>query len=133
MFHLIRSSELEVTFDVSGVDDHLPSVAFNIGISWNMPFQKAHIDILECWFECTVVDTFHSELMDLISLDSGTVTLLDLSNNPVITFTKSGKEVITQIFAQDTSELGQISLKVKGYSTELPEVAERLGTFEKWW
>lgn len=133
MFHLIRNSELEVTLDVSGVDDHLPSVAFNVDISWNMPFQKASIEILECWFECSVIDAFHSELKALANLENGTTTLLDLSHNPVVTFTKSGNELITQIFSQDTSELGQITLKVKGYSTELSEITERLGVFEKWW
>jgi len=133
MFHLIKNTELEVTLDVSGVDDHLPSVAFNICVLWNMPFQKANIEIIECWFECSDIDTFHSKLKELKSLENGTATLSDLSQNPVVMFTKSGNEVITQIFAQDTSGLGQISLKVNGYSTELSEIAERLGSFEKWW
>ena len=133
MFHLIRNSELEVTLDISGVDDHLPSVAFNIGVSWKMPFQKASIEILECWFECSVINDFHSELKALVNLEIGTATLSDLSHNPVVIFTKSGNEVITQIFAQDMSDLGQISLKVNGYSTELSEIEERLGSFDKWW
>ncbi|WKE67102.1 hypothetical protein PVT67_07665 [Gallaecimonas kandeliae] len=133
MFHLIRNSELEVTLNVSGVDDHLPSVAFNIGVTWNMPFQKASIEILECWFECSAIDDFHSELKTLVSLENGTATLSDLSYNPVVIFTKSGNEFITQIFTQDSSDLGRISLKVNGYSTELSEIAERLGNFEKWW
>ncbi|MFO6424726.1 hypothetical protein [Motilimonas sp. KMU-193] len=133
MFHLIRNSELEVTLDVSGVDDRLPSVAFNVGITWKMPFQKASIEILECWFECSAIDAFHSDLKSLVSLNSGAATLSDLSNNPVFIFTKSENEVIAQIFAQDTAEMGQISLKVKGYSNELSEIAEKLGAFEKWW
>lgn len=133
MFHLIRNSALEVTLDVSGVDDHLPSVAFNIGITWCMPFQKANIEILECWFKCSAIDVFHSELKALVSLENGAATLSDLSNNPVFIFTKYGNGVVTQIFTKDTSDLGQISLKVIGYSTELPEIAERLGAFEKWW
>ncbi len=133
MFHLIRNSELEVTLDVSGADDHLPSVAFNVGITWKMPFQKASIEILECWFECSAIDAFHSDIKSLVSLNSGTATLSDLSHNPVFIFTKSENEVITQIFAQDTAEMGQISLKVKGYTSELTEIAEKLGAFEKWW
>ncbi|WP_417355118.1 hypothetical protein [Gallaecimonas pentaromativorans] len=133
MFHLIRNSELEVTLDVSGVDDRLPSVAFNVGITWKMPFQKASIEILECWFECSAIDAFHSDLESLVSLNSGAATLSDLSNNPVFIFTKSENEVIAQIFAQDTAEMGQISLKVKGYSSELSEIAEKLGAFDKWW
>jgi len=133
MFHLIRNSNLEVTFDISGADDHLPSVAFNIGIAWKMPFKKARIEITECWFECLAIDAFHSELKALMNLESGTVTLSDLSHNPIFAFAKFGNDLVTTISTQDTFELGQISLKVKGYSPELSEVAEKLGAFEKWW
>lgn len=133
MFHLIRNSELEVSLDVSGVDDHLPSVAFNVSITWKMPFQKASIEILECWFECSAIDAFYSDIKSLVNLNSGTVILSDLSHNPVFIFTKSENEVITQIFSQDTAEIGQISLKVKGYTSELTDIAEKLGAFEKWW
>ncbi len=133
MFHLIRNSELEVTLDVSGVNDHLPSVAFNIKMAWNMPFQKAKIEILECWFECASLDVFERDIKTLIDLDAGTVTLSDLSNNPVFTFSKSGADLTTCIFARDTAELGKMSFSAKGYSAELSEMVLVLGEFEKWW
>ncbi len=133
MFYLIINNELEVYLELSGVSDHLPSVAFDIDVSWRMPFQKVNIQILECWFECSSIDTFLLDLKTLISLESGEATLLDLSHRPVICLVKSGNELITKISAQDTAELGQTQLTVYGYSAELSELTAKLSAFEKWW
>ncbi len=133
MFHLIRDNEVEVTFDMVGVEDHLPSVAFDIGITSSMPFQKAQIKIKECWFSCSAIDEFEKALKSLIKTEEGKVVLLNLSEYPIISFSKSGSVMITELFISDTFGLVKLSLKVDGYSSELPLILERLQGFEKWW
>lgn len=133
MFHLIRDNELEVTFDIASAEDHLPSVAFNLGISWNMPFQNAKINIKECWFSCSALDEFEESLKNLIQSEEGKAILSNLSSYPILSFTKSGSKMHTELFIQDTSGLGKLSLKVDAYSSELPLVLEKLRGFEKWW
>ena len=133
MFHLINNIELELTFDMVGVDDHLPSVAFDIGVYWNMPFQNAKIEIKECWFECAALNAFEDSIKNLINNESGKVVLANLSDYPILSFSKSGQEMNTEIFSKDTSGRGTLSLKVKGYSSELSGVLQKLREFEKWW
>jgi hypothetical protein len=133
MFHLINDSELQVTFDVSGADDHLPSIAFDITILWNMPFQKARIEMKECWFECVIFDEFESALQKLKDQKNGIATLKNMSNNPIITFTKSGQSLTKELFCQDTTDMGQITLKVNGYESELTYTLDKLKYFAKWW
>lgn len=133
MFHLIRNNELELQLDVSGVEDHLPSIAFDIIVSWNMPYQKADFTAKECWFECKVWDRFEESIFQLIEQDSGSVTLRDLSENPLISFSKSGSELITVIQCKDSLGVGSFTLRTKGYATELTEIHNKIQLLDKWW
>ena len=97
MFNLIRNNELEVELYVTDATDRLPSVAFDIIVSWNMPFQSVNLMVKKCWIECSVWDKFHDSILKLQEQEAGVITLNDLSNNPLISFTKSGVELVTEI------------------------------------
>jgi len=133
MFHLIRNNELEVQLDVTDTTDRLPSVAFDIIVSWNMPFQSLNFTAKECWIECSVWDEFQDSILQLQELDSGCVTLNDLSENPLISFTKSGFELVTEIQAKDSLGVGSFTLKSTSRSIELSEVYNKMQQLEKWW
>ncbi len=133
MFHLIHNTDLEVTFDMSGVSDHIPSIAFDIFVKWTMPSQELSLNIKECWFDCEAFDDFERSVRQLNSNDNGSITLSDLSNNPVLSFKKDGSILITEIYFQDTLDRGSFTLNTKGSSIELSEIRDKLGAFDKWW
>jgi hypothetical protein len=133
MFHLIHNTDLEVTFDMSGVSDHIPTVAFDIFVKWTMPSQELSLNVKECWFDCEKFDDFEGAVRQLISKDNGSIILHDLSNNPVISLTKSGEVLITEMYFQDTLDRGSFTLNTKSRSIELSEIRDKLGAFDKWW
>ena len=133
MFHLIRNNELEVHLDVSGTSDSLPSIAFDIVVSWNMPYQKVNFTVKECWIECTTFDEFYNSIDDLHTLESGSITLNDLSGNPIISFIKSGTDLVTEIQSKDSLGVGSFTLKRSGHSLELSEISNNMQQFDKWW
>jgi len=133
MFNLIRNNELEVQLDVTGATDRLPSVAFDIIVSWNMPFQNVNFTAKECWIECSEWDKFHDSILQLQEQESGFVTLDDLSNNPLISFTKSGIELVTEIQSKDSLGVGSFTLKSTSHSIELSEIYNKMQQLDKWW
>ncbi|RZQ51298.1 hypothetical protein C1E23_20265 [Pseudoalteromonas phenolica] len=133
MFNLIRNNELELQLDISGVEDHLPSIAFDIVVSWDMPYQKINFTLKECWFECEEWDRFEESISQLIEQESGSVTLKDMSENPIITFTKTHSELLTIIQSKDTLRVGEFSLRAKSFSIELTEVYNKTKQLDKWW
>ena len=133
MFNLIRNNELELQLDISGVEDHLPSIAFDIVVSWDMPYQKINFTLKECWFECEEWDRFEESISQLIEQESGSVTLKDMSENPIITFTKTHSELLTIIQSKDTLGVGEFSLRAKSFSIELTEVYNKTKQLDKWW
>ena len=133
MFHLIRNTELEITLDMTGVDENVPSVAFDISIKWNMLFQKANIEINECWFDCKEFDFFESSLIALIEEEKGTISLLDLSRSPVLSLTKENLKLTAEISFQDTLGTGSFNLKTTGNAVELSEIRDKLKEFDRWW
>ncbi|WP_044835776.1 hypothetical protein [Thalassomonas actiniarum] len=133
MFHLIRNNELEVQLDVSGVSDPLPSVAFDIAVSWNMPYQTVDFKIKECWIECTAFDKFQDGILQLQSLETGSITLNDLSGDPIISFTKSGSVLVTEIQSKDGLDIGSFTLKSTSQSIELSDILTRIQQLDKWW
>jgi len=133
MFHLIRNNELEIQLDVTGATDRLPSVAFDIIVSWNMPFQKVNFTAKECWIECSVWDKFQDSILELQEQDSGSITLVDLSENPLISFTKLGAELVTEIQSKDSLGVGSFTLKSTSRSIELSEIYNKMQQLDKWW
>jgi hypothetical protein len=133
MLNLIRNNELEVQLNVTGAADRLPSVAFDIIVSWNMPFQNVNFTAKECWIECSVWDIFHDSILQLQKQESGFVTLNDLSNNPLISFTKSDIELVTKIQSRDSLGAGSFTLKSTSRSIELSEICNKMQQFDKWW
>ncbi|MEC8327718.1 MAG: hypothetical protein VX100_16745 [Pseudomonadota bacterium] len=133
MFNLMRNNELELQLDVSGVEEHLPSIAFDIIVSWDMPYQKINFTLKECWFECEEWDQFEESISQLIEQESGSVTLKDMSENPIITFTKTHSELLTIIQSKDTLGVGEFSLSAKSFSIELTEVYNKIKRLDKWW
>lgn len=133
MFNLIRNNELEVQLDVTGVTDQFPSVAFDITVSWNMLFQSVNFTVKECWIEYSVWDKFHDSILQLQEQESGSVSLNDLSNNPLISFTKSGIELVTKIQSKDSLGVGSFTLKSTSCSIELSEIYNKMQQLDKWW
>ena len=133
MFYLIHNDELKLQFDVTGVEDALPSIAFDIIGSWNMPYQQVDFSLKECWFECSTWDKFQNNILLSIEQNSGCISLNDVSENPIITLTKEGNELTTVIQCKDSCELGLFKLRVSGYSIELPEIYNKMLQLDKWW
>jgi len=133
MFNLIRNNELEVELDVTDATDRLLSVAFDIIVSWNMPFQSVNLMVKKCWIECSVWDKFHDSTLKLQEQEAGVITLNDLSNNPLISFTKSGVELVTEIQSKDSLGVGSFTLKSTSCSIELPEIYNKMKQLDKWW
>lgn len=133
MFYLINNTDLEIAFDMSGVDDHIPSIAFDISVKWKVPSQGLSLNIKECWFDCEAFDDFERSINQLISSDDGLLVLSDLSNNPVISLKKDEAVLITEIYFKDTLDRGSFTLNTKSSSIELSEIRDKLGAFDKWW
>ena len=133
MFHLVRNKELEITMDTSGVDDHIPSIAFDIHVALNKLYQSANIISKECWFSCEAIDTFQNQLYDLHHVTSGKVALIDLSENSIFEVTKVDSTLKILINFQDTGGVGGIHLTSSLQPTEAIEIYDCLTKFEKWW
>lgn len=133
MFYLLRNSDLEISLDMSGVDDHLPSVALDMDIKWQMPFQLATLYLKECWFECKQIDNFGISLLNLIEAPSGKVDLIDLSLNRILTVEKSESGIVLTAKGKDTVGKGEIQFKTKIDSADLAIITESLKKLDKWW
>lgn len=131
--NLINSDELAITFDVSGVDEHLPSLAFDISVILRTSFQKAQVDTKEVWFSCSSYDQFTADLDLLLGGQQTMCMLKDLSENPVLICTKNGERYALEITAQNTVSATSINLKTVVDYAEIFTMFERLKAFEQWW
>lgn len=133
MFHLISHNKIEITFDVVGVSDALPSFALYINVVINSEFQTLNLLIKECWIECCAFDKFVSDVYELKDQNLDEVKLSDLSDRPVIVLSKSTGELILNICSSDSLKETNISAQCSINFDYIGVILENLNKFDKWW
>ncbi len=134
MFTFIHSINLEIDLDPVKTEDHYhPSVAFDITAIWEMPFQKAKIEINECWFENSELNQFQENLQILFEKRTDSVNLCDMSLKPIFQFNRLNEEIIFELNVQDSFLMGTITLRTEIADQELLEILERMKSWAKWW
>jgi len=84
-----------------------------------MPFQTVDLTVKKCWVECSVWDKLHDSILKLQEQESGVITLNDLGNNPLISFTKSDIGLVTEVQSKGSLGVGSFRLKSTSCSIEL--------------
>jgi hypothetical protein len=133
MFPLIDSAPLEIVFDPVSTEERLPSVAFNITAKWSMPFQQAEIIIKECWFEYSELNRFEDDLKQLVNRQIHSVKLSNMSLIPIMRFRRIGDKVSFEFIANDSADMGTVSIQTNLYELEINEIAENIKNWAKWW
>ncbi|MCL1126202.1 hypothetical protein [Shewanella surugensis] len=118
---------------MSGVSDHLRSIAFDIFVKWAMSSQELNFKIKGCWFGCEEFDIFERSLSQLMTKDNGSATLFDLSHNPIIFLKTDDVVLMIEIFFLDALDKGCFKLSAKSHSIELSEIRDKLALFDKCW
>jgi hypothetical protein len=130
---LCSSPELKISLDPVRLEERVPSVAFDLLVQVEMPFQQARITIKERWFTHDALNGFEDELSDLRSTESGEATLLDMSERPVLQIVRQGSEIKTVIRSSDSMKMIGTVVEVKGYAAEVAILHKQLCSYEKWW
>ena len=130
---LTTSPELKISLDLVRTEDRVPSVAFNLLVEVNMPFQQSRVSANECWFKHEALNRFEDQLADLRSTEGGTATLSDMSDRPVLRVIRVGNEIKTTVRTTDTMQMETTVVEVHGYASEIAVLWEQLRSYEKWW
>ncbi len=130
---LSTSPELCITLDPVRVEDHVPSIAFDVTALLEMPFQQTRLFIKERWFSHASLNEFEAELVELISMSEGFARLRDLSDRDVIVIERRQNTITTRVYSTDTTGMTSSMIEVNGYSSEIEELWSALHSYEKWW
>jgi hypothetical protein len=113
MFTLIQSLNLEITFDTVAIEEHPPSVAFDVTANWKMPYQQAQIVIKECWFEYSELNQFEENLRQFVKKQNNFVKLSNMNLQSTLQFNRNNNEVIFQFEISDNFNLGTIIIRTE--------------------
>ena len=130
---LVKEPEFHLGLDPVDSDDNYPSVAFNIGASFSMPFQHSTITIKECWISHDALNKFEEELTVLRDCLTGRATLQDMNDVSVVIVERNADKITTRVQASDTVNMGKVVLEVYGYSSEINSMLRRIRDYPKWW
>jgi len=130
---LSTSPELCITLDPVRVEDHVPSIAFDVTALLVMPFQQTRLFIKERWFSHASLNKFEAELVELISMSEGFARLRDLSDRDVLVIERRQNTISTRVYSTDTTGMTSSMIEVNGYSSEIEELWSALHSYEKWW
>jgi len=133
ILELVNEPEFYLTLDPVDSDDNYPSVAFNIGASFSMPFQQSTIALKECWISHDALNKFEKELTALRDCVTGSATLQDMNDVPVVTVERNANKITTRVQASDIADMGKVILEVYGYSSEISSMLQRIKDYPKWW
>ena len=130
---LVESPHYRLTLDPVCAEDRVPSVAFDIAVELQMPFQRATLLVKECWFSHEQLNSFEAGLLNLLSAEHGTAKLINLSEKPILQLTREGNSLRTVFSMSDTLSMAETTFTFNGYAAELDQVHRNLSSYEKWW
>ncbi len=133
MLELCKSEEFILTLDPVEVEERASSVSFSVVGEMNLSYQRARIEIQSCWIKMEALNKFETQLEELRQKKSGSVVLANNKKKPVISITKTDDEINISVRATDTMGLGEASISVPGYASELEEMLGRIRDYPKSW
>lgn len=116
-----------------GSSEHTNSVAFDIEVLLSTSFQQAKIELKEYWFFHDSLNVFQQQLASLLLETTGSATLLNMSDMPILSIERNANSILTRIQTADTKGNGKVSVEALGSFTEISDLLEKLRDYPKWW
>jgi hypothetical protein len=130
---LLDNSQVRLQFDPVDVSDNPPSVAFDVTLHWNMPFQQVTLLDRERWFEDEYLRRFESEIVAFSNRQADAACLVNMSNAPMLQIERNGSTAIIQVHAADSATLGTFTFTIKADANAIGQICASLRGYAKWW
>ncbi|MEB3211690.1 MAG: hypothetical protein VKL39_10055 [Leptolyngbyaceae bacterium] len=130
---LIKDNEFQLQFDPVDAIDNPESIAFTISFTWNMPFQQHQFVIRECWFLAQSLRHFESQLKSLIQNQTGSASLQNMDDCPVLSIEMESNAAQIIFLATDTAGIGNLQFTLNTHANQIRDVYHYLHNYPKWW